>query len=175
MNITGGKYNRHKIIAPDEKITRPTLSKVRMSVFNTLNNFMSFEGKSFLDMYAGSAIMGLEAISRGFDKVFAIENNKKVYNIAKSNVSKYITDNDIKLVFGNSLQICKKLNSGFDVIYIDPPYHSGIYEDSLNSIKNIANDIVILEHVVNVDIPEFLKPIKQKQYSEKFITFLRKI
>ena len=72
MNITGGKYKGQKIKAPDENITRPTLSKVRMSVFNTLQAMMDFEGASFLDMFAGSGIMGLEAISRGFSRSVAI-------------------------------------------------------------------------------------------------------
>ena len=66
MNITAGIFKGQKITAPDEKITRPTLSKVRMSVFNTLQAMIDFNGKSFLDMYAGSGIMGLEALSRGF-------------------------------------------------------------------------------------------------------------
>ena len=88
MNITGGKYNRQKITAPDENITRPTLSKVRMSVFNTLGAIIDFEGKSFLDMYAGSGIIGLEALSRGFGSLVAVEKNKKDYNVIKSNFEK---------------------------------------------------------------------------------------
>ena len=79
MNITAGKYKGQKIIAPDENITRPTLSKVRMSVFNTLQAMVDFENLSFLDMYSGSGIMALEAISRGFLSVTMIEKNKKVY------------------------------------------------------------------------------------------------
>ena len=59
MNITAGKYKGQKIIAPDENITRPTLSKVRMSVFNTLQAMVDFENLSFLDMYSGSGIMAL--------------------------------------------------------------------------------------------------------------------
>ena len=66
MNITAGIFKGRKITAPDEKITRPTLSKVRMSVFNTLQSMIEFEGSSFLYMYAGSVRMGLEALSRGF-------------------------------------------------------------------------------------------------------------
>ena len=88
MNITAGKYKGQKITAPDENITRPTLSKVRMSVFNTLQCLVDFEGSSFLDMYAGSGIMGLEALSRGFSTVVSIEKNKKVYSITKSNFKK---------------------------------------------------------------------------------------
>ena len=86
MNITAGKYKGQKIQAPDESITRPTLSKVRMSVFNTLQAIIDFEGTSFLDMYSGSGIMGLEALSRGFSRIVMIEKNKKIYNVIKSNI-----------------------------------------------------------------------------------------
>lgn len=173
MNITGGKYNRQKIAAPDENITRPTLSKVRMSVFNTLGAIIDFNNKSFLDMYGGSGIMGLEAISRGFKKLVAIEKNKKVYNIIKSNLEKYHKENDIKLILGDSLKICQNLNEKFDVIYIDPPYFSGIYEKSLEAVKKIYKGIIILEHVTEIDIPDDFEIIKQKKYGDKFITFLK--
>ena len=170
MNITGGKYNGQKIIAPDENITRPTLSKVRMCVFNTLYSMMDFENASFLDMYAGSGIMSLEAISRGFEFALSIEKNLKAANIIKTNFKKFNSDN-LELVIGDSTKICAKLNKKFDVIYIDPPYFSGIYEKSLEAVKNIAN-IVILEHVTDVDFKDF-EVIKQKKFSDKFLTFLK--
>lgn len=173
MNITGGIYNRQKITAPDENITRPTLSKVRMSVFNTLSSLMNFNDKSFLDMYAGSGIMGLEALSRGFGEITAIEKNKKAYNIIKSNFARYEKENNITLIFGDSLKLIPRMNKRFDVVYIDPPYFSGIYEKSLNIIKDICNGIVILEHVVPIDFFEDFELIKQKKYSDKYVTFLR--
>ena len=172
MNITGGIFNRQKIKAPDENITRPTLSKVRMSVFNTLGSIIDFNGKSFLDMYSGSGIMTLEALSRGFESAVAIEQNKKVYSVIKSNFSKYEKSHDLKLILGDSLKVCQKLEQKFDVIYIDPPYYAGIYEKSLDAIKNICNGTVILEHVAEVKIPQNFEILKQKKYGDKFITFL---
>ena len=172
MNITGGIYNRQRIKAPDENITRPTLSKVRMSVFNTLAAMTNFSGKSFLDMYSGSGIMSLEAVSRGFETVVAIEQNKKVYSVIKSNFSKYEKFHDLKLILGDSLKVCAKLNQKFDVIYIDPPYFSGIYEKSLDCVKNMGKGIIILEHVTDIEIPRDFKILKQKKYGDKFITFL---
>ncbi len=169
MIITSGKFKGRKITAPDENITRPTLSKVRMSVFNTLQSMVNFYGSSFLDMYAGSGIMGLEAMSRGFTNVTAIEKNPKVANIIKSNFKKF--ENPPKLIIADSLKA--KLTEKFDVIYIDPPYFAGIYEDSLKAIKDIADGIVILEHVTDVDFQGF-KIVKQKKYGDKFITFLSK-
>jgi 16S rRNA (guanine966-N2)-methyltransferase len=171
VNITAGKYKGQKITAPDENITRPTLSKVRMSVFNTLQSMIDFEGKSFLDMYAGSGIMGLEALSRGFSDIISVEKNKKVYNVIKTNFKKYEKDNNIKLILGDSLKVCSKFLTNFDIIYIDPPYFSGVYEISLQIASKITNGIVILEHVIDVDFTGF-EVLKQKKYGDKFITFL---
>ena len=169
MNITGGKYNRLNIEAPDANIVRPTLSKVRMAVFNTLFSMIEFEGKSFLDMYAGSGIIGLEALSRGFSDVVAIEKNLKVAEILKKNYK--TVGESPKLYVGDSSKTLEKLNRHFDVIYIDPPYFADIYEKSLNSIKSA--DIVILEHVGKVDTQGW-DIIKQKTYGDKTITFLEK-
>ena len=161
MIITAGKFKGQKVQVPDENITRPTLSKVRMSIFNTLQAMLDFEGSSFLDMYAGSGIMGLEALSRGFSKVVAFEkSNFRRFNPAP------------KLIFGDSLKSASKMSEKFDVIYIDPPYFSGIYEKSLEAIRTISFGVVILEHVVDVDFGDF-EVIKQKKYGDKFVTFLK--
>lgn len=174
MNITAGKFKGQKIIAPDEKITRPTLSKIRMSVFNSLQALIEFDGKSFLDMYAGSGIMALEAVSRNFVKAVALEKHPKVISVIKNNYKKYLNcDFELKLIQGDSLKIVKNFNEKFDIIYIDPPYFSGVYEQSLNAVKEIANGIVILEHVTDVDFSGY-SVIKQKRYGDKFVTFLEK-
>lgn len=175
MNITAGKYKGSKVKAPDEKIVRPTLSKMREGIFNTLFSIIDFEGKCFLDMYAGSGIMGLEALSRGFSEVLALEKNPKVANILKDNYKNIkLTPN---IIVGDSLKVLNKIQNKFDVIYIDPPYFAGIYEDSLKKIKenDTLNDdgIVILEHVTDVNWEEIgFQLIKQKKYSNKFVTFL---
>ncbi|PWL77365.1 16S rRNA (guanine(966)-N(2))-methyltransferase RsmD [Candidatus Gastranaerophilales bacterium] len=170
MNITAGIFKGQKIMAPDEKITRPTLSKVRMSVFNTLQAMIDFEGSSFLDMYAGSGIMGLEALSRGFSKAVAFEKHPKAAQIIKNNYKKF--NPSPELIQGDALKLTGRLNKNFDVIYIDPPYFSGIYEDSLNAIKNFTGAIVILEHVTEIKFDDF-EVLKHKKYGDKFVTFLK--
>lgn len=175
MIITAGIYRGRKIIVPDEKIVRPTLSKIRESIFNTLFSIMDFKGKCFLDAFAGSGIMGLEALSRGFERVLALEKNPKVAKVLKENYEKLkVTPN---LNIGDSLKILSKLDNKFDVIYIDPPYFSGVYEECLKKILENSllqdNGIVILEHVTDIDWAGFnFKLIKQKKYSKKFVTFL---
>lgn len=170
MNISGGKYKGQKIIVPSEKITRPTLSKVRMGVFNSLYSILGgFEGLTFLDVFAGSGIMGLEALSRGFSSVTAIELDKSAVDIIKVNYKKLGVNLDLKV--GNSLSILPKLDKTFDVAYIDPPYASGIYDEAIELLKPIAK-IVVLEH------PKTLKltnqyTIKQKKYGDKLISYLK--
>ncbi len=170
MIITAGKFKGQKVVAPDENITRPTLSKVRMSIFNTLQALIEFNGSSFLDMFAGSGIMGLEALSRGFESAVAIEKNPKVVRVIKENFKKF--KQAPKLLVGDSIKVLSKSEQNFDVIYIDPPYFSGVYENSLEVVRNISSGIVILEHVVDVDFGDF-EVIKQKKYGDKFVTFLR--
>ena len=171
MNITAGIFKGRKITAPDEKITRPTLSKVRMAVFNTLQGLTEFRGKSFLDMFSGSGIMGLEALSRGFDTAVAIEKHPKVMQVIKNNFKNF--NPAPVLLQGDSLKITQNMKEKFDVIYIDPPYYSGIYEASLDAVKNIVHNIVILEHVNEVDFSGY-EILKQKKYGDKYITFLRR-
>ncbi len=168
MNITAGKYKNQKITAPDEKITRPTLSKVRMAVFNTLQALIDFEDASFLDMFAGSGIMGLEALSRGFSKVTAIEKNTKVFKILEDNYKKIGEKQN--LIKGDSLKSVP--SEYFDVIYIDPPYYAGVYEQALSVLPDCK--IIILEHTTDIDFSNY-ELIKQKKYGDKFLTFLKRI
>lgn len=175
MIITAGIYKGRKVIAPDEKIVRPTLSKIRESIFNVLFSLIDFKGKNFLDMFAGSGIMGLEALSRGFEYALALEKNPKVAKILKENYENIkIKPN---LIVGDSLKLLNKIDKKFDVIYIDPPYFSDIYENTLKGIKdnNLLADggIVILEHITEVNWSDLgFELIKQKTYSKKLITFL---
>lgn len=175
MIITAGIYRGRKVVAPDEKIVRPTLSKIRESIFNVLFSLMDFEGKSFLDMFAGSGIMGLEAISRGFEDVLALEKNYQVAKILKANYENIKLTPNLKV--GDSLKLLPKLSEKFDVIYLDPPYFGGIYDESLKKIKenNLLKEdgVVILEHVEPVEYEALgFKLIKQKKYSKKLVTFL---
>lgn len=176
MIITAGMYKGRKVVAPDENITRPTLSKTREAIFNVIFSLMDFDGKSFLDVFAGSGIMGLEALSRGFESVLEFEKSPKVVRVLKSNYESLKLKPN--LIVGDSLKLLPKLTEKFDVIYLDPPYFSGIYEDCLKKIKEnrILNEdgVVILEHVVDVDWEALgFELIKQKSYSKKLVTFLR--
>ncbi len=166
MIITAGKFKGRKIAVPgkgaSEMGARPTLSKIRMAVFNTLQSMIDFEGKSFLDMYAGSGVMGLEALSRGFEKITFIE---KLPKVLKENLSGF--DFPFCVFEGDALKIAPKLGE-FDVVYIDPPYAAGINEQSVAAVKA---GIIIVEHVEKFEHPGI---VKQKRYGNKFISIIKK-
>lgn len=171
MIITGGKYKGRKVCAPDEKITRPTLSKVRQGVFNALFSILGdFQGKTFLDLFGGSGIMGLEALSRGFEEVTVIEKNLKVVQILKKNYSILGLQPDLKI--GDSLKLLKNLDKNFDVIYIDPPYYSGVYEEVFELLDKYAQSasIIIAEHSTPLIIKGF-NSVKEKNYGGKLVSF----
>lgn len=174
MNITGGKYNSRKIKTPDFDNIKPTLSKTRQGIFNALSTMIDFEGRIFLDMFSGSGIMSLEALSRGF-RVISFEKDKKTALAIKSNFNSLgLVPN---LYFGDALKNILKLNVKPDVIFLDPPYDSDLYEQSLNIIRNnniLATDgIIVMEHSIDKRIKyEGFELIKAKTYSNKQITYI---
>lgn len=172
MIITGGKYRGRKIIAPDENITRPTLSKVRMGVFNTLYSMLGdFNGLSFLDVFGGSGIMGLEALSRGFKKVLVFEKNPSVAGIIKRNYQTLGLSANLNI--GDSLKLIDKIDEHYDVVYIDPPYQSDMYNIILDKMYNKAK-IIVAEHS-KYNIESNYAPIKSKNYGGKIVSYYSNI
>ena len=176
MNITGGKYNSRYIKAPDSDKVRPTLSKIRESVFNILQAKINFEEAVFLDAFSGSGIMSLEAISRGFKSVISIEKDFKTAKFIKENFKQL--ELEPNLIIGDTTKILDKLIEQFDVIYLDPPYKDvELYNKTLNKIveKNLLkNDgFIIVESQKGVEytIPQELSLIKEKTYGDTNIIF----
>ncbi|MBQ3641847.1 16S rRNA (guanine(966)-N(2))-methyltransferase RsmD [bacterium] len=175
MQITGGIYNSRKVKAPEYENIEPTLSKVRQGIFNALLSLISAEGKVFFDMFSGSGIMSLEAISRGF-KVISFEKDKKTAFAIKQAFASLNLKPD--LYVGDSLKSVIKTGMKADVIFIDPPYDSDLYEKSLKIIldNRILKDggIIILEHPVDkeIDIKGF-ELVKAKKYADKQISYLQ--
>ena len=176
MQITGGYLKSRKIESPKGSNVRPTLSQIRESIFSILYSMIDFEEKAFLDAFAGSGIMGFEAVSRGFLNASFVEKDKKTYFLLKENAAKL--NIDANFYCGDTLKVLKKMTAGFDVIYVDPPYKSGLYDDFLEIVKNQKllnkNGIIILEHLKDlaIDFKEF-EIIKQKTYADKTLTFLK--
>ena len=176
MNITGGKYNSLEIKTADFENIKPTLSKIRQAVFNSVLSMTgSFDGLVFCDLFAGSGIMSFEAVSRGFE-VVSIEIDKKSAKTIKNNAEKLKIP--LNLVNYDAVKFLKKTDKKFDIFYIDPPYQSGLYDKVLAVIyeRELLNEngIIILEKptALSVDYNSFTC-VKEKKYSDKSICYLK--
>lgn len=177
MYLTGGQFKGHKIEVP--KNTKPTLSKVRESIFNILQQF-EFENNTFLDMFAGSAIMGLEAISRGY-KVYELEINPKTISIIKKNYEKIKQKPNIILT--DSLKY--KSETRFDIIYLDPPWdmdYNPIIQKAQSLLSKDGIIIIEFDKQKEINIPKIiadnnlnLEIIKSKKYGRCLISILKQI
>lgn len=178
MQLTGGQFKNTKLTTPAG--ARPTLSMVREGIFNILfSNFDNFENKKFLDAFAGSGIMALEAYSRGF-KVLAIEKNNKIFRETRENFKKLKIDNSILLY--DFEKFIKSTKETFDIIYLDPPWDIN-YEKFIDfSMEKINNDgllIIESDDKNKIDFTIFenenFEIIKDKNYGRCRIVILKAI
>ncbi len=87
MRVIAGKLKGRTIKMPKSKLVRPTTDKNKEAIFNSLNNFIDFDGITACDIYAGSGSLGIEIISRGAKEVHFIEKNYNVQNVLKENLT----------------------------------------------------------------------------------------
>ena len=144
IRVNAGKYKGRKIEEPNPLTTRPSKDIVKVGLFNIIRNEVI--NSTFLDLFAGSGQIGIEALSRNAKKVYFIEKDRNAFKILKNNLS-YVPSNDyevintdFKLFLDNSLNILK-----FDIIFVDPPYKMEINDEFIsNLISNYLNDSGIL-------------------------------
>ncbi|MBE7706785.1 MAG: 16S rRNA (guanine(966)-N(2))-methyltransferase RsmD [Cyanobacteria bacterium SIG30] len=167
MHLTAGLYKGSKVDVP--KGVKPTLSKVRESVFNVLNSyFYDSDNLSFLDLFAGSGIMSLEAISRGY-KVTSIELNRKNFQIIKSNFKSINAQAD--LICADCIKFLKSNTEKFDVIYIDPPWTNADFKYTYNDILELAFNNIKESGIIVFESEKIKKLLHQdlKFFEEKLI------
>jgi 16S rRNA (guanine966-N2)-methyltransferase len=120
MRIVAGSLRNRKIKVPTGLDVRPTTDQLREAVFNICQTFIA-EGK-FLDLFAGSGAMGIEALSRGAEAATFIDNNKSSIRCISENVKAFDLQDKATVLFGDVLKLLSQLREAFDIIYIDPPY-----------------------------------------------------
>jgi 16S rRNA (guanine966-N2)-methyltransferase len=123
MYIIAGKFKNRILVTPKGLTTRPTSSRLREAVFNICQN--EIEGASFLDLFAGSGAMGIEALSRGAKKAIFIDTSRESIRCICQNVDHFGLKTNSEVIQGDVYQHLKRLiqaGQTFDLIYADPPY-----------------------------------------------------
>ncbi|MFA5570643.1 MAG: 16S rRNA (guanine(966)-N(2))-methyltransferase RsmD [Sphaerochaetaceae bacterium] len=119
MRITGGLYRGRNIICPPGEI-RPAMDRMRESLFSILGNI---EDLSFLDLFSGSGVVGIEAASRGAQPVHLVELDRGKRPTIEKNIS--FVESDITLFMLDVLRFIPKAKQQYNLIYIDPPFPMG--------------------------------------------------
>ena len=165
MRIIAGTYRSRRIAAPPEEITRPTSDRLRETLFNVLAPRVA--GSRFLDLYAGSGAVAIEALSRGAEAAVAIESHKKAVRVIGENLQSLRIEDGFELIASDVAQGLRQLAHGrdargpqekgdFDLIFVDPPYREhGAYEQVMRLLSELElvapGGWVIAEHEKHFD------------------------
>ena len=175
MRIISGKYKGREIKGYNIDGTRPTMDRVKESLFASIQNYV--KGSICLDLFAGSGGLGIEALSEGALSCYFVDNNKIVIDTLKKNLTSLKVEEDYFLIKKDYVEALKTFDMKFDIIFLDPPYHLNMMNNAIDLIieNNLLNDggIIVCEYeegTVNCD----LQILKEKRYGSKNVTIFKK-
>lgn len=176
MRIISGKYKGSILKGHDINGTRPTMDRVKESMFAVIQT--NIKG-SCLDLFAGSGSLGIEALSNGCSECYFVDNNKIATDVIKENVNKLKLKESVfvlNLNYKKALEKFKKENTTFELVLLDPPYQKHLINDVLESLYDLVNKdgIVVLEYESEEILDSKFSVIKTKKYGSKYVTFMRK-
>ena len=159
MRVIAGQAKGTKLTGLKENQVRPTLDQVRETLFNILGHDLS--GEYFLDWFGGSGAIGIEALSRGAEKVVWVENDRQSQGLIYANLKKcrFLNDENksscfnwelLKIDAFQALSVLEKKALRFDVVYIDPPFADNLYEKCLAGLSKSQllkkETLMVVEH-----------------------------
>ena len=175
MRIISGKY-KGKRIDLNIETTRPTMDRVKESLFGTIQNYV--KDSIVLDLFAGSGNIGYEFLSNGSKICYFIDNNVKVIE-ALNKVKKELNEQNSIIVKSDFKDFLKNTNIKFDIIFLDPPYQNNFITPSIKLIKDNDllnnNGLIICEYENEIIDTLDYEIIKEKKYGSKKIMILKKI
>lgn len=149
MRIIRGKYGRRRFDVPHNITARPTTDFARENIFNVLENIDDFEGKSALDLFAGTGAVSFEFLSRGCSEVVAVEQASTQVNFIRS-VKEKLGDENLRIIRGDVFRYIASCTRKFDFIFADPPYDHPKFEEVVEKILSSEmlkeDTIVVIEH-----------------------------
>lgn len=154
MRVIAGKFRSRTLKSLPGDETRPTYDRLKETLFNVLQSAGLVEGAEFLDLFAGTGSIGIEALSRGAQRVCFVESSKKAANVIRANVHSLGIEQEATVYERSAAEALVELaraGERFDVCFIDPPYNShGAYEQCLRLLATSTlisnNGIVVAEH-----------------------------
>jgi len=180
MRVIAGCARGTVLFQPDGERTRPTANRIKEDLFNIIAPYV--RDANFLDLYAGTGQMGIEALSRGAESAVFVESGKDAVDLIRKNLAKCRMEANT-VICDDVLKALQKLagqHKKFDVVFIDPPYDTDNLDEIINKLINgsILNEdaIIITEQASDAEELSFeplLETYKIKKYTTTKLTFMK--
>lgn len=162
MRVITGTARGHRLKTPENYDIRPTTDNVKESVFNIIQ--FDIEGRRVLDLFAGTGQLGIECLSRGAAEAVFIDENTAAVKIVKENLKTCgFTAAVLQQDALSYLRHCGR----FDLVFVDPPYDSGLYESVLETINSVDilsdGGIILCESRREKTLPDMRDPYRKKK------------
>lgn len=170
MRVIAGKYKSRQLKSVKTNLTRPTTDRNKENMFNIIGPY--FQGGNVLDLFAGSGGLGIEALSRGCDFLYSVDNQYAAFLVIKENIRALKIENAkiYKLDYRKALQRLNQVGIKFDLVLLDPPYGKGLIDGILEFliVNRMLNDncIIVVEELKEVVFKQFaqISLIKKNDY-----------
>ena len=174
MRIIAGKNKGTKLNTLEgNDVTRPTLDRVKESIFSILYPYL--EDSEVLDLFAGSGALALESLSRGAKHAVLCDKSYKAIKVIKENVSKTKQEENVDIInkdFETAIKILSENKKKFDIIFLDPPYKTNYIQKSVNLI--IENQLLKDDGIIMAETDELDKILNQIEKEKINIYDIRK-
>ena len=178
MRIISGKYKGRSLSGFQIEGTRPTMDRVKESLFAMIQN--KVKESICLDLFAGSGSLGFEALSQGASECYFVDKNKKVIQTLKQNQEKLQVEEPVILIhqdFRQALSLFYQQNIQFDLIFLDPPYDDYFIQEALQIIEkyDLLKDrgLIICEYESESFTCSY-EVFREKKYGDKMIRIYQK-
>lgn len=154
MRVITGSARGKRLETLDGIDVRPTADRVKEAVFSIIQ--FRTEGRRFLDLFAGSGQMGIEALSRGAAEAVFVDQNRRSAEVARRNIEATGFNDRAKLVRTDAQTFLRTDKSMFDIAFLDPPYSSQLIEECLPALAQRMNPggIIICETTLDRVLPQ---------------------
>lgn len=180
MRIIGGTQKGFLLKRPKAAHVRPTTDMIKEALFNILQ---SVSGKAFLDVFAGTGSVGIEALSRGASLVVFVEKDldsaRSIKDLARQ-LAFEENSHVVSLEMKKGILQISQLNVKFDYVFIDPPYQKNLIEDTIDRIEKAGlvneDSVIVIQHSKRepVHFPEGRYCVDdQRNYGDSMLTFLK--
>lgn len=178
MRVITGTARGRKLKAPEGLDVRPTTDGVKEAIFSAIQ--FEIEGRTVLDLFAGSGQLGIEAISRGAKKAVFVDSSQQSIKFIKDNIEHVGFESQSEVVNMPNTAFLRTTSETFDIALLDPPYSRKLIQKSLPALTSIMSDegVIVCEHEIECRLPEEINGfvnIKTKKHGKTGITIYRKV